>query len=140
MLRSPNFALNLRSLPRSSSPISIFVNLPSFLSLSKKPLNLYAGVAHSPKNGTCTAPSLSDLLMSRKSSETTPTFFPRPAHSGHAPRGSLNDHRHGKVFDRVGVGLRVLGQKVADERIAGAWPPSPTCRTRSTISPSWILR
>ena len=30
--------------------------------------------------------------MSRKSSETTPTFFPRPPHSGHAPRGSLNEY------------------------------------------------
>ena len=34
---------------------------------------------------------MSDLLTSRKSSETTPTFFPRPLHSGQAPRGSLNE-------------------------------------------------
>jgi hypothetical protein len=28
----------------------------------------------------------------------------------------VDDHRHGEVFDRVGGGLRVLGQEVADEQ------------------------
>jgi hypothetical protein len=31
-------------------------------------------------------------------------------------RDEVDNHRHGEVFDRVGVGLRVLGQEVADER------------------------
>ena len=120
---------------------------------------MYACTSQSLKNGTCTAPSLSDLLMSRKSSETTPTFFPRPPHSGtraariverigdraarrrfadareqqaqhgmdvgHRADGGMrsaaepllvDDHRHREVFDRVGVGLRVFGQEVADEQ------------------------
>src|ERR1044072_835436 len=87
----PNRILTFRGVLCSSRSISSFVNLESFLCLSNKPEAAYAPLSHDTQNGTCTAPSASDLERSMKSSAFTPSFLPRPLQSRHIPWGSLNE-------------------------------------------------